>query len=117
MSHTPGPWRVGRNGAVVADVPIPEMQGSDEVEYYGGHLVAESITPSNAQLIAAAPDLLQACRDTMDYWESTGFAECEEGCDCIVDQMRAALAKARGQPPIEPHEIDRFADEGNPHHP
>lgn len=67
MSHTPGPWRRGKQGgSVVADVPVPQMGGSDAVEYYGGHLVAESITPSNAKLIAAAPDLLALLQELID---------------------------------------------------
>lgn len=68
MSHTPGPWRLGKcGGSVVADVPIQDgICGSDCVEYYGGHLIAESVTPSNAKLIAAAPDLLALLQELID---------------------------------------------------
>jgi hypothetical protein len=59
--HNPGPWRVGRNGScVVADTPVPEMGGSDAVDYYGGHMIAESVVPRNAPPLAAAPELLAA---------------------------------------------------------
>ncbi len=51
---------------------------------------------ANRDLIAAAPDLLAAAKATMDYWDSTGFSECEPGCECVVDSMRAAIAKAEG---------------------
>ncbi|MGE6119974.1 hypothetical protein ACPCT8_07335, partial [Aeromonas media] len=51
--HTKGLLRVGHSGAVVADHPVPEMSGSDAVEYYGGHLVAESVTAANARRLAA----------------------------------------------------------------
>ena len=55
--HTPEPWRVGKCGAsmgvVVADTPVPEIGGSDAVDYYGGHLIGESITPANAARIVA----------------------------------------------------------------
>jgi len=56
--HTPGPWRVGRNGGcVVSDTPSENaIPGSDAVEYYGGHLIGESITKANAAFIAAAPE-------------------------------------------------------------
>ncbi|MBW3797775.1 hypothetical protein GPK29_11700 [Aeromonas hydrophila] len=57
-AHTKGLLRVGKNGAVVADAPVPEISGSDAVEYYGGHLVAESITPANARRIVACWNLL-----------------------------------------------------------
>ncbi len=51
--HTKGLLRVGRPGAVVADHPVPEMSGSDALDYYGGHMVAESVTPANASRIVA----------------------------------------------------------------
>lgn len=51
--HTKGLLRVGHSGAVVADHPIPEMSGSDAVEYYGGHMVAESVTAANARRLVA----------------------------------------------------------------
>lgn len=57
MQHTKTPWRVGTNhgmGAVVADEPVPEMGGSDDVTYYGGHMIAESIVPRNAEFIVRA---------------------------------------------------------------
>ena len=96
--HTQGPWRPGKTGgAVVADYPIPEVGGSEHVEYYGGHLVAESIAPQNVSIIAAAPEMLTALKDTLDYWTSTGFAKCTKGCDCVVDEVRAAIAKAEGR--------------------
>lgn len=50
----------------------------------------------NARVAAAAPDLLDALKATLTYWETTGFAECEAGCDCIVEYVRAAIAKAEG---------------------
>ena len=56
--HTKGLLRVGHSGAVVADHPIPEMSGSDATEYYGGHLVAESVTAANARRLAACWNLL-----------------------------------------------------------
>lgn len=51
--HTNGLLRVGHSGAVVADHPVPEISGSDAVEYYGGHLVAESVTAANARRLVA----------------------------------------------------------------
>ena len=58
--HTPGPWRAGNWGdSIVADQPIQGgINGSDAVESYGGHLIAESISECNRPLIIAAPDLL-----------------------------------------------------------
>jgi len=50
----------------------------------------------NALVIAAGPDMLEALRETLAYWETTGFAECDEGCGCVVEIVRAAIAKAEG---------------------
>ena len=58
-NHTPEPWRVGRPGTVVSDTPVPGMGGSDAVEYYGGHLIGESIIEANARRIVAC---VNACR-------------------------------------------------------
>jgi hypothetical protein len=60
-SHTPGPWRIGKTGgAVVADHPVNGGgTGHSDTDYYGGHLIAESIARlEDAKLIAAAPELL-----------------------------------------------------------
>lgn len=54
MEHTKTPWRVGCAGAVVADEPVPEIHGSEAVDCYGGHLIAESIAPRNAEFIVRA---------------------------------------------------------------
>jgi hypothetical protein len=57
MQHTKTPWRVGKPsqmGSVVADEAVPEIGGSDAVAHYGGHLVAESIAPRNAEFIVRA---------------------------------------------------------------
>jgi hypothetical protein len=66
--HTPGPWRIGKSGgSVVTDNEIEDAVGGswgeDAKTFYGGNLIAESITPANARLIAAAPDLLEALRE------------------------------------------------------
>lgn len=49
---TKGPYRVGRAHTVVADYPVPAIKGSDEVEYYGGYLIGESISPENSEFLA-----------------------------------------------------------------
>ncbi|WP_042062798.1 hypothetical protein [Aeromonas allosaccharophila] len=57
-AHTKGLLRVGKGHAVVADNPVPEMSGSDAIDYYGGHMVAESVTAANARRIVACWNLL-----------------------------------------------------------
>jgi hypothetical protein len=99
--HTPGPWRVAENhGAVVADAD----SGHDDpwnIEYYGGHLIAESIDPRNRPIIAAAPELLVALRDCGDFLTAeygsviTGEADGEVGA--IIRRINEAIAKAEGR--------------------
>jgi hypothetical protein len=59
---THGPWRIGKGGgAIVADIPIEGgVPGTNDVEAYGGYLVAETVARVNAPLLASAPRLLRA---------------------------------------------------------
>ena len=96
LKHTQGPWRVGRKGCVVADVPVPEMGGSEDTHYYGGHMVAESIAEKNGPVIAAAPELLLVALDFDEALTELGL-HCECGqADCRTTRLRAAIAKATG---------------------
>lgn len=59
--RTKGPWRSGKNAdCVVADYPAGHEQDPHGIDYYGGHLVAESIHSSNRPIIIAAPTMLEA---------------------------------------------------------
>jgi hypothetical protein len=51
---------------------------------------------ANAHLIAAAPDLYTAIKDSMGWLEGT-LSPCEDGCDCILHPLRADTAKAEGE--------------------
>lgn len=80
-SNTPGPW--------VADDDTIKGARAD-----GYPLVAQLIhgTASDARLIAAAPDLLEACEQA-EYWlaHDDGSAEPVE----MLRVLRAALAKVQ----------------------
>lgn len=93
--HTPEPWRVGRPYTVVSDTPVPGMGGSDAVEYYGGHLIGESLIEANARRIVAC---VNACKglDTA-HLESSGLVSAV-GYELIEltkqrDELLAALDK------------------------
>ena len=89
MKHTPGPWRVGKNYAsVVADHPVPEIRGSDDTEAYGGHLICESAAECNQALIAAAPELLAACKAALGAFEQNNAIDWGD--------LERAIAKAEG---------------------
>lgn len=93
-AHTPGPWvarvtnNVGRQWANVwtgnGDILVAEC-GSSSLSRAGNI--------ANANLIAAAPELLSLLQD----WVMS-FADCIEGgeADPLVSATRAAIAKATG---------------------
>jgi hypothetical protein len=95
-AHTPGPWRKGRcPQSVVADAPVPEIRGSDDVIYYGGHLIAESVATQNIPLIAAAPELLAALKVVTAHLASPPPSN--RGWNAALNMAEAAIAKAEGR--------------------
>lgn len=94
--HTPGPWRFGkRSDDVVADVNAGHRDDQDSLEFYGGHLVAESIARrADKALIAAAPELLDALKRLVAQsarlrLPGQPMSDAEKAAD-------AAIAKAEG---------------------
>ena len=82
--HTEGPWRFRRDEIGKRIGSIDKADGSEvitNVEYW--------IKESNANLIAAAPDLLEALEKIVLEFE--GYAS--DGLDLAI----AAIAKARGE--------------------
>jgi len=82
-THTPGPWkaRIRRQGSHVT--------GPD------GFSVAHVGTDANARLIAAAPDLLEACRLAclvMAKGNGLSYADRREAHEAVI----AAIHKAEG---------------------
>jgi hypothetical protein len=88
---TPGPWRVGDAGNTVFG---PKMEdGSSPVivascDYQQTR--AGGSKKANATLIAAAPDLLEACKLLCDNWGAVEISG-------LVAQARAAIAMAEGR--------------------
>jgi len=92
--HTPGPWKV-LTGVCRQDHPDTSADVVDaSLEVVVADCGCHEAAIANATLIAAAPELLAALKETLAYWTSTGFADCEPDCDCIVESVRAAIAKA-----------------------
>lgn len=104
MTHTPGPWKVaelfrderiirpGDGGGYALAAAYPQRDKHGRPHYNAD---------ANANLIAAAPDLLEACEIVLDeLGKGTtsgrgGFSFLEnERCQGI---LRAALAKVRGE--------------------
>lgn len=102
--HTPGPWVVGK----AARNPYPDPPGDKwSIAAYGCWIAGvypfvrgcqdDSEAKANARLIAAAPDLLEACRAMVDCYEGGMDSGCDPPRpDCPACQARAAIAKAEG---------------------
>jgi len=99
--HTPGPWDISSFQSHVI-VGSPEIVGNAIATCHISRAVGDlSTADANARLIAAAPDLLEACRALVLEWNS-----CFEGQDTGYDGTplhdcvmlaSAAIAKAEGK--------------------
>ncbi len=56
-----------------------------------GGWICEVYNPDNGPLLAAAPELLAACKDAMKLWDK---GETIDSDQAEVDHLRAAIAKA-----------------------
>lgn len=102
--HTPGPWTMHHcfnDGAeVCAIAPVAWCGAASTYGASSTQRIDAAEARANARLIAAAPDLLEACeilteaQRRADAGEHGGF-----GCYVdAVDKARAAIAKAKGEP-------------------
>ena len=90
---TPGPWRIGAHGGIVADVPIADgVEGTEDTTFYGGYLICETVAPCNQPLIAAAPDLLAALEAEHEALGCQDEAAAEACETCVL------IAAAKGDP-------------------
>lgn len=104
--HTPGPWAVGDYSPKRISYPIltdsGPMKGLQQPAEAGGRNESEAL--ANANLIAAAPDLLAACKLALRDIEATLYlwpAEVSESPELIGARTRrevyaAAIRKAEG---------------------
>ncbi len=91
--HTPGPWEVS-GPFVRATFTIKRIGKPDICNLYKDGIPADEVK-ANATLIAAAPDLLKACRALADKIAAYGLPP-----EYLLDEwraMRSAIAKALGQ--------------------
>lgn len=91
----PGPYRAVET-SIYADQPQPidhrRYLGFERPELHRGYLIAESIPHKPTRdLLAAAPDLLDAC-ERAEVWIST-----IPGGEVMRDVLRAAILKAKGR--------------------
>ena len=108
MKHTPKPWIVtgDMDDLWVEKVddwdgkgnePIG-MRGVAHVECFGSEVPDYAVSEANAKLIAAAPELLEACKRTLEYFQPTKVStrSPEEFRNELLNPLIAAIAKAEG---------------------
>lgn len=106
--HTEGEWFAGGGSWVAAANPINgDISGSDDVDYYGGHLIGESISSCNIPIISAAPDMfkaLLAVKQKLHFLGMPGEKVCKvTGKSDWSDEIKlieAALTKAVTRVPV-----------------
>ena len=95
LKHTPGPWKATRRGIMALNpmtgryslvVCQPNWRGVEPDDVW-----LDTPREANARLIAAAPDLLEACKAFCRKVEA-GEAKSTRS----YAQMKAAIAKAEG---------------------
>jgi len=81
----------------------PEFEGSDGREIVSGHtLIATVYNPTDAALIAAAPDLLAALETALPWLIKADIDGAFDGCALPLggrkawEQIERAIAKAKG---------------------
>lgn len=91
-NHTPGPWEYRVDGNCV----VIEGKGADYVAHTENpETAADRLDIANARLIAAAPDLLAACKKVMTTCGSPSDWNGETREFLLA--IEAAIAKAEGQ--------------------
>jgi hypothetical protein len=111
MSHTPGPWTVGNtvNGinynANIVYAPSADPRAANGVAqvygiamHRGVHELpgVSAVGLANARLIAAAPELLEACKAAVLTLEKLAEQQARPDAWWVADQKKllAAIAKA-----------------------
>lgn len=109
--HTPGPWKAfarDENNYSLDDVMTEAKPHKRICNAYGGTSDSTSEYAANARLIAAAPDLLDACKLALAYLEDTGSGFFDQltphekrwhiggeyGDFILLERFRAVIAKA-----------------------
>jgi len=97
QEHTPGPWTVENNEETYDtwNIVATETDNGDvvaEVPKTGDEDYDSKVSCANARLIAAAPDLLTACRRAVKHIDAA--PEHNDADDEMLVVLRAAIALA-----------------------
>lgn len=87
--HTPGPWYVGREDQNTGEIEVVSEDRPYICLVFPGAI--DEVTPANARLIAAAPELLEALIGFMNEFGDKSINNKN------VWNARSAIAKATGK--------------------
>ena len=88
MTHTPGPWKYLKVGYLLQQDKTPTFEISSPE---GTYWIAHALTEEDAQLIAAAPEMLDMLKAVKDYV----MVPFDRGCSMNI-QIVELIAKAEG---------------------
>lgn len=96
---TPGPWSAGEDEESMATSIITAGNG-DILCVVGTFMTSTEEDLANAELIASAPDLLEACLRARNQFYAAGYepkAGSMNPTECLLAQLIAAISKATGE--------------------
>jgi len=94
MNHTPGPWFVGPDLEICHEKSGCNISRSLRITSMDGRTEEDL---ANANLISAAPDLLEALQALYDHQNGCPLPSYEEGWTRAMSATESALKKARGK--------------------
>ena len=99
MSHTKGPWKFRKavNYEGFSIHPVNTVLSLAACERFGTNMTINCFnfpgeTEANARLIAAAPELLEACETAL-----TNLSPLYSSDHLVIKRLRVAIAKAKGE--------------------
>jgi hypothetical protein len=98
--HTPGPWhKEDRRPSGWLIVPSnPDITGTIAITSWTFRVSDGHEWTGNPDLLAAAPDLLEACEACFEAWDNDGKGEPSEAAfAAAIEMVRTAIAKAKGE--------------------
>lgn len=96
--HTPGPWQINAISNEREKISIIDADMCFVAEVWKTYVNGESRQQANASLIAAAPELLEACQALLDGILFTrGASMSEDRRRTLTTIARQAINKAEGR--------------------
>ncbi len=98
MKHAPGPWSIDKRSELNTII-MPAVNSTQLPVCRLGILFTDDVQNANAHLIAAAPELLTACKAAREWLGERPSADDSyyRAVKNLIDKLDAAIAKADGR--------------------